>query len=189
MMSATIVISVYCLSTLFFQVVYRKKKCWTAQDCAHLLQLIWRIYATPNQSRMPNVDASNSSCIDDQCSAQCGQKNYEVDFDSNFYTSILFIISQYFSYFNPRKIPRENCLAVKFIYSEKAKMFCEISTIDLYYVVAVKSTVDILQTCVAFSEYMNFINSIKIIDLYFWSQWLFLTRIWLLQSSIYVIFS
>ena len=45
---------------------------------------------------------------------------------------------------------------VKFIYSEMATHFCEISTVDLSYVVMVKSTVDILQKCVAFSEYMNF---------------------------------
>ena len=31
---------------------------------------------------------------------------------------------------------------VKFIYSEKATKFCEISTIDLSYVVTIKSTVD-----------------------------------------------
>ena len=34
---------------------------------------------------------------------------------------------------------------LKFIYSEKAKIFCEISTIDLSYVVTVKSTVEISQ--------------------------------------------
>ena len=46
---------------------------------------------------------------------------------------------------------------LKFIYSEKATKFCEISTIDLSYVVPVKSTaVEILQNFVAFSEYMNF---------------------------------
>ena len=38
---------------------------------------------------------------------------------------------------------------LKFIYSEKATNFCEISTEDLPYVVTVKSKVD-------FSEYMNF---------------------------------
>ena len=48
-------------------------------------------------------------------------------------------------------------LHVKFIYSEKATKFCEISTVDLsYYVVTVKSTVQISQNFVAFSEYMNF---------------------------------
>ena len=36
----------------------------------------------------------------------------------------------------------------KFIYSEKAENFCEISTVDLSYVVPIKSTV-------AFSEYMK----------------------------------
>ena len=46
---------------------------------------------------------------------------------------------------------------LKFIYSEKATKFCEISTIDFSYVVPVKSAaVEILQNFVAFSEYMNF---------------------------------
>ena len=45
---------------------------------------------------------------------------------------------------------------LKFIYSEEATKFCEISTLDLSYVVTVKSTVEILQNFVAFSEYMNF---------------------------------
>ena len=35
-------------------------------------------------------------------------------------------------------------------------MFCEITSLDLSYVVPVKSTVEILQNFVAFSEYMNF---------------------------------
>ena len=42
---------------------------------------------------------------------------------------------------------------VKFIYSEKATKFCKISTVDLSYVVTVKSTVEISQYFVAFSEY------------------------------------
>ena len=41
---------------------------------------------------------------------------------------------------------------LKFIYSEKASKFCEISTLLLSYVVPV----DISQNFVAFSEYMNF---------------------------------
>ena len=45
---------------------------------------------------------------------------------------------------------------IKFIYCEKAANFCEISTLDLSYVVTVKSTVEISQNFVAFSEYMNF---------------------------------
>ena len=45
---------------------------------------------------------------------------------------------------------------LKFIYSEKATKFYEISTVDLSYVETVKSTVEILQYFVAFSEYMNF---------------------------------
>ena len=43
---------------------------------------------------------------------------------------------------------------LKFIYSEKATHFCEISTSNLSYVV----TVEISQNFVAFSEYMNFIK-------------------------------
>ena len=41
----------------------------------------------------------------------------------------------------------------KSIYSEKATNFCEISTVDLSYVVIVKSRVEISQNFVAFSEY------------------------------------
>jgi len=39
------------------------------------------------------------------------------------------------------------------MYSEKATNFWEISTVNLSYVVTVKSTVEILQNIVAFSEY------------------------------------
>ena len=46
---------------------------------------------------------------------------------------------------------------VKFMYSEKATKFCEITTLLLSYKVPVKSKVEILQNFVAFSEYMNFI--------------------------------
>ena len=45
---------------------------------------------------------------------------------------------------------------VKFIYSEKATKFCEISSLLLSYVVPVKSKVEISQNFVAFSEYMTF---------------------------------
>ena len=43
--------------------------------------------------------------------------------------------------------------------SEKATHFCKISTVDLSYVVTVKSAVEISQNFVAFSEYMNFKRS------------------------------
>ena len=52
--------------------------------------------------------------------------------------------------------PFPKYLILNFIYSEKATKFCEISAVDLSYVVMVKSTVEILQNFVAFSEYMNF---------------------------------
>ena len=48
------------------------------------------------------------------------------------------------------------CGMLKFIYSEKATTFCEISTLLLSYVVPVKGKVEILQNVVTFSEYMNF---------------------------------
>ena len=51
-------------------------------------------------------------------------------------------------------------LQIKFIYSEKATIFCEISTEDLSYVVTVQSMVEILQNFVAFSEYMNFTRDV-----------------------------
>ena len=47
-------------------------------------------------------------------------------------------------------------MLLKFIYSEKATKFCEISTVNLSYVLPVKSTVEISQNCVAFSKYLNF---------------------------------
>ena len=45
---------------------------------------------------------------------------------------------------------------IKFVYSEKATKFCEISTLILSTVHTDKSMVEILQNFVAFSEYMNF---------------------------------
>ena len=46
---------------------------------------------------------------------------------------------------------------LKFIYSEKATKFCEISTIvDLTGTTKDKYTADVSQIFVAFSEYMNF---------------------------------
>ena len=45
---------------------------------------------------------------------------------------------------------------LKFIYSEKAKKFCEISTVDWTVTTYDQSTVEIMQTFVSFSEYMNF---------------------------------
>ena len=47
-------------------------------------------------------------------------------------------------------------LNIKLIYSAKATKVCKMFTIDLSYVVPVKSTVEILQNFVVFSEYMNF---------------------------------
>ena len=46
--------------------------------------------------------------------------------------------------------------SLKFIYSEKATNVWDISTVDLSYVVTIKSSVEVLQNFVAFSEIMNF---------------------------------
>ena len=51
---------------------------------------------------------------------------------------------------------------LKFIYSEKATKFCEISTLDLTVCSTVKYKVEISQNFVAFSEYMNFSCTNKI---------------------------
>ena len=48
------------------------------------------------------------------------------------------------------------CVAVKFIYSEKATKFCKIFTLLLSVCTVDKSKVKILQNFLAFSEYMNF---------------------------------
>ena len=56
---------------------------------------------------------------------------------------------------------------LKFIYSEKATKFCEISTLFLFYVVPLKSKVETSQNFVAFSEYINF--EIKLFG-YSWSS-------------------
>ena len=47
-------------------------------------------------------------------------------------------------------------MLLKLIYSEKATKFCEIFTVDLTGTTQDKSTVEISQNFVAFSEYMNF---------------------------------
>ena len=50
---------------------------------------------------------------------------------------------------------------LKFTYSEKATKFCKIFTLLLSYVVPVKSKVKISQIFVAFSEYINFIPTLR----------------------------
>ena len=55
-------------------------------------------------------------------------------------------------------------LCLTFTYSEKATKICKISPLDLSYVVTVKSTVEISQKFLSFSEYLNFK-----LNLYLWS--------------------
>ena len=45
---------------------------------------------------------------------------------------------------------------LKFIYSEKATKFCEISTLDLTVFIVVKFKMEISQNFLVFSEYMAF---------------------------------
>ena len=61
-----------------------------------------------------------------------------------------------FYYFHINMFDHLSGHVLKFIYSEKATKFCEISTVDLSYVVTVKSAVEISQKFVALLEYMNF---------------------------------
>ena len=63
--------------------------------------------------------------------------------------------------FSQRSIPIFVCLLVKFRYSEKAMYFCEISTVDLSYLVTVKSLMEISQSFGTISEYMNFMERVN----------------------------
>ena len=58
-----------------------------------------------------------------------------------------YVKSLYYGEFHPPKY-------IKFIHSEKATKFSEISTLLLSYVLTVKSEVEILENFVAFSEYL-----------------------------------
>ena len=53
----------------------------------------------------------------------------------------------------------QDAYVLKFIYSEKATKFWEISALLLSYVVPIKSKVEISQNFLAFSEYTNFKRS------------------------------
>ena len=77
---------------------------------------------------------------------------------------------------------------LKFIYSEKATKFCEISTLLLSYVVPVKCKVDILKNFVAFSEYMSFNSSNvpTIVYQWFWDFSLWKLYFWLDGSIIWI---
>ena len=56
---------------------------------------------------------------------------------------------------DPTACPRCGC-KVKFMYFDEATKFCEMSTVDLTITAYDKSTVEILEKILAFSEYMNF---------------------------------
>ena len=77
------------------------------------------------------------------------------------YFSCLFIVKNFpiraISPKDRKGMDREFLL--KFIYSEKARKFCEIPTLLLSVCTIDKSKVEILQNFVSFSEYTNFIRS------------------------------
>ena len=70
----------------------------------------------------------------------------------------IIIMCKFFEWF------RTKLISLKFINSEKATNFREISTVDLSYLVTVKSTAEISQNFVDFSEYMalNFLVCLRI---------------------------
>ena len=72
---------------------------------------------------------------------------------------------------------------LKFIYSEKATKFYEISTLLLSYVVPVKSEVEISQDFVAFSEFMNFTYFPDLLSVNFDTSWKIQEDRWLLFHS------
>ena len=82
--------------------------------------------------------------------------------EGSYYTYCLFLLflfekmyDGFLLFIRWKKYKRENiCCKVHIFWG--ATNFCEISTVDLSYVVTVKFTLEISQTFVAFSEYMNF---------------------------------
>ena len=52
-------------------------------------------------------------------------------------------------------------MLVKFIYSKKVTKFCKVSTVDLTVTIQNKSTVEVSQSFVVFSEYINFTTRLK----------------------------
>ena len=83
------------------------------------------------------------------------------------------------------QIPFRIMAPLKFMYSEKATKFCEISTILLSYVVPVKSNEEISQNFVAFSEYMNFNGLISIFNMM--SSLVFSPDFWFYNSILTII--
>ena len=74
---------------------------------------------------------------------------------------------------------------VKFMYSEKATKFCEISTLLFTKLHTVKSKAEISQNFVAFSEYMNFIwmclHNCMIVDTSTYHHSWIISLIWMLS--------
>ena len=107
---------------------------------------MYLLYAWLGKHFLSKIDERMAlCCFVKQSSSSTIKKNTEGLSNHNFYHSN----------FLPNSVFLWDSL-LKFIYSEKATIFCKISTADLSYVVTVKSKVDILQKFVAFSEYMNF---------------------------------
>ena len=66
----------------------------------------------------------------------------------------------------PYSVKKRKSFELKFIYSERATKFCEISTLLLSVCTVDKSKVEISQTFVAFSEYTNFTENSKLMSFF-----------------------
>ena len=67
---------------------------------------------------------------------------------------------------------------VTFIYSDKATKFCEISTVDLSFVVPVRPTIEISQNFAAFSDYINFKGVPLILSKYIHVSTYYVSTMW-----------
>ena len=99
--------------------------------------------------------AKSILCIRIESSKYVEHSSYKLrTYDGCYITVIVFPLHYLFTYLTSECLILHTYL--KFIYSENATKFYEISTVDMSYVVPVKSTVEISQNFVAFSEYLNF---------------------------------
>ena len=79
-----------------------------------------------------------------------------VHFIKIFFKCLIFLPYLFGTHYTQIKSPITcNVFSSSYILRRPQK-FCEISTVDFSYVVPVKSTVEILQNFIAYSEYMNF---------------------------------
>ena len=113
---------------------------------------------------IPNGQKQFNKCVLLQIERFSRHKNYDFMI-TPCAPSVLYIPVDYMQFTKrPKSFRSQILIFVKFIFSEKATNFCEISTVDLSYVVTVKSTVEISQNFVAFSDYVNFTKNMRYIN-------------------------